>query len=69
VEAMLASAHSAGPADGRQTCPTQGLRPLWLSEAEAEALISLCATSVISAGDLEHHLMSRLGQHLRAFAR
>jgi hypothetical protein len=67
VEAMLASAHSAGPADGRQTSPTQGLRPLWLSEAEA--LISLCATSVISAGDLEHHLMSRLGQHLRAFAR
>jgi len=41
--------------------------PLWLSEAEAEGLLALCAASPASAGDAEGALFARMGELLRAF--
>jgi len=42
--------------------------PLWLSEPEAERLVSLCLASLGYAGEVEEHaLFSKLGAYLRAF--
>jgi hypothetical protein len=54
-----------------EPCPsTEELRlPLWLTKAEAEALISLCTTSRAAAGLLEHELLARLGEIYCTFGR
>ena len=43
--------------------------PLWLTEREAETLVSLCLTSLADAGEAEHPLFTKLGDFLRAFSR
>jgi hypothetical protein len=43
-------------------------RPLWLDRHEAEALVSLCLTSLGDAGEAEHPLFVKLGRYLRAFS-
>jgi hypothetical protein len=56
---------------GRCHSPPAGTRrlPLWLTEAEAEALLMLCAASFADAGSLEADLLARLRDTLRAFAK
>ncbi len=41
--------------------------PLYLSEAEAEMLLRLCAVSPACGGLAEDELFSRIGELLRAF--
>lgn len=55
------------PVQERQM-PDEGLqRPLWLTEPEAEVLVSLCLVSLADAGAAEHCLFVQLGEYLRAF--
>ena len=42
---------------------------LWLSEAEAELLVSLCITAAADGGDAEQVLFSKLGGLVRSFSR
>ena len=50
-------------------CAAAATLPLWLSEPEAEILVSLCLTSLGYAGSAEHELFVKLGEYLRAFRR
>lgn len=44
------------------------LLPLWLTEAEAAAILTLCASAPEDAGEeIEASLFGKLGQLLRAF--
>lgn len=43
--------------------------PLWLTEKEAETLLTLCAASPVSGGEVESEVFARLGELLRAFWR
>lgn len=43
--------------------------PCWLTEAEVEAIIVMCASSPRSAGDVERRLFAKLGEVFRAFRR
>ena len=51
------------------TTPAPPALPCWLTEAEAAALIMLCATSRMNGGSIEHEIFGKLGDLLRAFRR
>ena len=42
-------------------------RPLWLTQAEAEALLALCVLSPADAGSCEEKLFGKLGDYFRSF--
>ena len=64
---QLAFLHPFTGVDAPPDPPVQ--LPLWLSGEEAEMLVSLCLTSLTSAGEAEHGLFVKLGDYLRAFER
>jgi hypothetical protein len=41
--------------------------PLYLTEAEAETLLSLCSTSTLVSAELERQVFLKLGELLRGF--
>jgi hypothetical protein len=43
------------------------LLPLWLTAAEAETLVVLCAGSLAHHGEAEDDLLNKIGEILRAF--
>jgi hypothetical protein len=53
----------------RALLSSEAVRPLWLSAAEAELLVSLCVSAAADGGDAENELFSKLGSLVRSFSR
>jgi len=45
------------------------VRPLWLTQREAESLLVLCVASPVSAGAVEQDLFQKLGDFFRSTCR
>jgi hypothetical protein len=66
LEVQYVQPEASGSARGADPAPQL---PLWLTEEQAELLLSLCATSPTSGGHGEREVFTKLGDLLRAFWR